>query len=156
MVLLWLLPFMRSASTVPLIIWTVSIIQHITYAFAARLVVRVLVPGWVMLWIRIRGSGLCNSRVSPVHTTGCTIYRGANFMKNARRATMILSSAFGCWPFGDRLGTESAIAEQIAKTYGLDHGDKSKRSATLNLDLPHSISTLQDVDVGAQSRPSHL
>jgi alpha-1,6-mannosyltransferase len=47
--LLWLLPFMRSASTVPLIIWTVSIIPTY-YVWHLRTLGRPwLVPGWVML-----------------------------------------------------------------------------------------------------------
>jgi alpha-1,6-mannosyltransferase len=47
--LLWLLPFMRSASTVPIIIWTVSIIPTY-YVWHLRTLGRPwLVPGWVML-----------------------------------------------------------------------------------------------------------
>jgi hypothetical protein len=47
--LLWLLPFVRSASTVPLIIWTVSIIPTY-YVWHLRTLGRPwLVPGWVML-----------------------------------------------------------------------------------------------------------
>ncbi len=47
--LLWLLPFMRSPSTVPLIIWTVSIIPTY-YVWHLRTLGRPwLVPGWVML-----------------------------------------------------------------------------------------------------------
>ena len=47
--LLWLLPFVRSASTVPLIIWTVSIIPTY-YVWHLRTVGRPwLVPGWIML-----------------------------------------------------------------------------------------------------------
>ncbi len=47
--LLWLLPFMRSASTVPIIIWTVSIIPTY-YVWHLRALGRPwLVPGWVML-----------------------------------------------------------------------------------------------------------
>ena len=47
--LLWLLPFLRSASTVPIIIWTVSIIP--TYCvWHLRAIGRPwLVPGWIML-----------------------------------------------------------------------------------------------------------
>jgi alpha-1,6-mannosyltransferase len=45
--LLWLLPFVRSASTVPLIVWTVSIIPTY-YVWHLRTVGRPwLVPGWV-------------------------------------------------------------------------------------------------------------
>ena len=47
--LLWLLPFLRSASTVPIIIWTVSIIPTY-YVWHLRTVGRPwLVPGWIML-----------------------------------------------------------------------------------------------------------
>jgi len=47
--LLWLLPFMRSASTVPIIIWTVSIIPTY-YVWHLRALGRPwLVPGWMML-----------------------------------------------------------------------------------------------------------
>jgi alpha-1,6-mannosyltransferase len=47
--MLWLLPFLRSASTVPLIIWTVSIIP-VFYVWHLRTVGRPwVVPGWIML-----------------------------------------------------------------------------------------------------------
>lgn len=47
--LLWLLPFMRSASTVPLIVWTVSIIPTY-YVWHLRALGRPwLVPGWAIL-----------------------------------------------------------------------------------------------------------
>lgn len=47
--LLWLLPFLRSASTVPLMIWTVSIIPTY-YVWHLRSLGRPwLVPGWVMV-----------------------------------------------------------------------------------------------------------
>jgi alpha-1,6-mannosyltransferase len=47
--LLWLLPFARSASTVPIIIWTVSIIPTY-YVWHLRTLGRPwLVPGWIML-----------------------------------------------------------------------------------------------------------
>jgi alpha-1,6-mannosyltransferase len=47
--LLWLLPFMRSASTVPIIIWTVSILPTY-YVWHLRTLGRPwLVPGWIML-----------------------------------------------------------------------------------------------------------
>ena len=46
---LWLLPFVRSASTVPIIIWTVSIIPTY-YVWHLRTLGRPwLVPGWIML-----------------------------------------------------------------------------------------------------------
>jgi hypothetical protein len=47
--LLWLLPFLRSPSTLPIIIWTVSIIPTY-YVWHLRSLGRPwLVPGWVML-----------------------------------------------------------------------------------------------------------
>jgi alpha-1,6-mannosyltransferase len=47
--LLWLLPFVRSASTVPVIVWTVSIIPTY-YVWHLRTLGRPwLVPGWIML-----------------------------------------------------------------------------------------------------------
>ena len=47
--MLWLLPFVRSASTVPIIIWTVSIIPTY-YVWHLRTLGRPwLVPGWIML-----------------------------------------------------------------------------------------------------------
>jgi alpha-1,6-mannosyltransferase len=47
--LLWLLPFLRSASTVPIIIWTVSIVPTY-YVWHLRTLGRMwLVPWWIML-----------------------------------------------------------------------------------------------------------
>jgi hypothetical protein len=47
--LLWLLPFIRSASTVPIMIWTLSIIPTY-YVWHLRTVGRPwLVPGWIMI-----------------------------------------------------------------------------------------------------------
>jgi len=47
--LLWLLPFLRSASTVPIIIWTVSIIPTY-YVWHLRTIGRPwFVPGWILL-----------------------------------------------------------------------------------------------------------
>jgi len=47
--MLWLLPFLRTASTVPLIIWTVSIIPTY-YVWHLRTLGRPwVVPGWIML-----------------------------------------------------------------------------------------------------------
>ena len=47
--LLWLLPFLRSASTVPIMIWTVSIIPTYYVWHLRRMGRPWLVPGWVML-----------------------------------------------------------------------------------------------------------
>jgi hypothetical protein len=47
--LLWLLPFMRSAATLPIIIWTLSIIPTY-YVWHLRTLGRPwIVPGWIML-----------------------------------------------------------------------------------------------------------
>jgi hypothetical protein len=47
--LLWLLPFVRSGSTLPIIVWTVSIIPTY-YVWHLRTLGRPwLVPGWIML-----------------------------------------------------------------------------------------------------------
>ena len=47
--LLWLLPFLRSASTLPIIVWTVSIIPTY-YVWHLRTLGRPwIVPGWIML-----------------------------------------------------------------------------------------------------------
>ncbi|MGH9704596.1 MAG: glycosyltransferase 87 family protein, partial [Candidatus Acidiferrales bacterium] len=47
--MLWLLPFLRSASTVPIIIWTVSIIPTY-YVWHLRILGRPwVVPGWILL-----------------------------------------------------------------------------------------------------------
>ncbi|HXZ31974.1 MAG TPA: glycosyltransferase 87 family protein [Terriglobales bacterium] len=60
--LLWLLPFLRSASTLPIIIWTVSIIP--TYvAWHLRALGRpFIVPGWVLLveygWVAITAASI--------------------------------------------------------------------------------------------------
>ena len=48
--LLWLLPFLRSASTLPIIVWTVTIIPTY-YVWHLRTLGRPwLVPGWIMLF----------------------------------------------------------------------------------------------------------
>jgi alpha-1,6-mannosyltransferase len=47
--LLWLLPFLRSASTVPILIWTVSIIPTYYVWHLRSLGQPWLVPGWMML-----------------------------------------------------------------------------------------------------------
>jgi hypothetical protein len=47
--LLWLLPFLRSASALPIIIWTVSIIPTYYVWYLRSLGRPWLVPGWVML-----------------------------------------------------------------------------------------------------------
>lgn len=47
--LLWLLPFLRSASTVPMIVWTVSVIP-VYYVWHLRTLAQPWrVPGWIML-----------------------------------------------------------------------------------------------------------
>ncbi len=47
--LLWLLPFLRSASTLPLIVWTVSIVPIYVVWHLRTLGRPWLVPGWIML-----------------------------------------------------------------------------------------------------------
>jgi alpha-1,6-mannosyltransferase len=47
--LLWLLPFLRSASTIPIIIWTVSVIPTYVVWHLRTLGHPWLVPGWIML-----------------------------------------------------------------------------------------------------------
>jgi len=47
--LLWLLPFLRSASTLPILIWTVSIIPTYMVWHLRTLGRPWLVPGWIML-----------------------------------------------------------------------------------------------------------
>ena len=64
--LLWMLPFLRSASTLPIIIWTVSIIPTY-YVWHLRTLGRPwIVPGWIMLLeYGCVVDGRCNYRVSP-------------------------------------------------------------------------------------------
>jgi alpha-1,6-mannosyltransferase len=47
--MLWLLPFLRSASTLPIIIWTISIIPTYYVWHQRTLGLPWLVPGWIML-----------------------------------------------------------------------------------------------------------
>jgi hypothetical protein len=47
--LLWLLPFLRSTSTLPIVIWTVSIIPTYYVWHLRRLGRPWLVPAWIML-----------------------------------------------------------------------------------------------------------
>jgi alpha-1,6-mannosyltransferase len=75
--LLWLLPFVRSASTLPIIIWTVSVIPTY-YVWHLRTLGRPwLVPGWIMLLeygsVATAGViiGLCGS-LRPAITRGTT------------------------------------------------------------------------------------
>ena len=71
--LLWLLPFVRSTSTVPIIIWTV---EHYPYllclAFAHAW--SAVVSSWLdhAAGIRIRGSSCCHYRFASDHTIGRT------------------------------------------------------------------------------------
>src|SRR5260370_19625655 len=89
--------------------------------------------------IRIRGTGRGNYRVSPVHTTGCTIHRGENTMANGSRVTMIRLLAFGVLVLAATSWAQQRppIAEQIAKTYGIDSwGQIEAIRYTFNIDLP--------------------
>jgi alpha-1,6-mannosyltransferase len=73
--LLWLLPLVRSASTLPLIIWTVSIIPTY-YVWHLRAVGRPwIVPGWAMLLeygsLAIAGAAIvCRGFTRPAITRG--------------------------------------------------------------------------------------
>ena len=73
--LLWLLPFLRSASTLPIIIWTVSIIPTY-YVWHLRTLGRPwLVPGWIMLLeygsVAVAGAIIGLRRLSDRHA-GCS------------------------------------------------------------------------------------
>jgi alpha-1,6-mannosyltransferase len=74
--LLWLLPFLRSVSTLPLIIWTVSIIPTF-YVWHLRTLGRPwLVPGWIMLLeygsLVAAGAFIIFCRSTPPAVTGCS------------------------------------------------------------------------------------
>ena len=75
--LLWLLPFLRSVSTLPIIIWTVSIIPTY-YVWHLRTLGRPwLVPGWIMLLeygsVAAAGAVILLRRISrPAATQGST------------------------------------------------------------------------------------
>jgi alpha-1,6-mannosyltransferase len=74
--LLWLLPFLRSVSTLPLIIWTVSIIPTF-YVWHLRTLGRPWsVPGWIMLleYGSVAGAGvfIIFRRFRPPEVTGCS------------------------------------------------------------------------------------
>jgi alpha-1,6-mannosyltransferase len=75
--LLWLLPFLRSASTLPIIIWTVSIIPTY-YVWHLRTLGRPwLVPGWIMVLeygsVAATGAVVLLRRISrPAATQGST------------------------------------------------------------------------------------
>ena len=72
--LLWLLPFVRSASTVPLVIWTASIIPTY-YVWHLRTMGRPwLVPWWIMLLeygsVALAGAIIWSRRFTRVAVTG--------------------------------------------------------------------------------------
>jgi len=72
--LLWLLPFLRSASTVPIIVWTVSVIPTY-YVWHLRTLGRPwLVPGWIMLLeygcVAIAGAIVVLHRIKPPVVSG--------------------------------------------------------------------------------------
>ena len=74
--LLWLLPFVRSASTVPIIIWTVSIIPTY-YVWHLRTLGRPwLVPGWIRLLeygcIATAGAIIAFRRITRPAATQCS------------------------------------------------------------------------------------
>jgi hypothetical protein len=77
--LLWLLPFVRSASTVPLIIWTVSIIPTY-YVWHLRTIGRPwFVPWWIMLIeygsVAMAGAIIWFRRSQRVEITGAALIR---------------------------------------------------------------------------------
>lgn len=72
--LLWLLPFLRSRSTLPIMIWTVSIIPTY-YVWHLRTLGRPwIVPGWIMLLeygsVAIAGAIILLRRRLPGHISG--------------------------------------------------------------------------------------
>ena len=69
--LLWLLPFLRSTSTLPIIIWTVEYHPYILRLASAHTWTAVA-GSWLdyAAGIRIRGNGRRNYHVAPVQTTG--------------------------------------------------------------------------------------
>ena len=74
--LLWLLPFVRSTSTVPIIIWTVSIIPTY-YVWHLRTLGRPwLVPGWIMLLeygcVALAGTMIALRRISRPAAPPCS------------------------------------------------------------------------------------
>jgi alpha-1,6-mannosyltransferase len=74
--LLWLLPFVRSASTVPIIIWTVSIIPTY-YVWHLRTLGRPwLVPGWILLLeygcVATAGAIIAFRRITRPAATQCS------------------------------------------------------------------------------------
>ncbi len=79
--LLWLLPFVRSASTLPIIIWTVSIIPTY-YVWHLRTLGRPwIVPGWIMLLeygsVAVAGAAIAFRRFTrPAVTRSSNGWRG--------------------------------------------------------------------------------
>jgi len=72
-------------------------------------------------------------------TASIQIHRGAKFMTNARRTTMIYFLAFGMMvPAATSWAqTRPPIAEQVAKTYGIDSwGQIEAIRYTFNVDIP--------------------
>jgi hypothetical protein len=74
--LLWLLPFLRSASTVPIIVWTVSIIPTYYVWYLRTLGRPWLVPGWIMLLeygsVAIAGAMIALRRISRSAAPQCS------------------------------------------------------------------------------------
>jgi Glycosyltransferase family 87 len=75
--LLWLLPFLRSASTLPILIWTVSIIPTYIVWHLRTLGRPWLVPGWVMLLeygsVALAGAIVALRRLTRPAVTGCVM-----------------------------------------------------------------------------------
>ncbi len=74
--LLWLLPFLRSASTGPIIVWTVSIIPTYYVWYLRTLGRPWLVPGWIMLLeygsVTIAGAIIALRRISRSGAPQCS------------------------------------------------------------------------------------
>jgi len=70
--LLWLLPFLTSASTLLIIVWYCEHYPHLRYVALAHTWASVGAASWLgnAAGIRTRGRGQCNSRFAPDHTIG--------------------------------------------------------------------------------------
>ena len=73
---LWLLPFLRSASTLPIIIWTVSVMPTYVVWHLRTLGRPWLVPGWVTLLeygpVAVAGAIVLVRRLSRPAVSGCS------------------------------------------------------------------------------------
>jgi alpha-1,6-mannosyltransferase len=78
--LLWLMPFLRSASTLPIIVWTVSIIPTYVVWHLRTLGRPWLVLGWIMLLeygsVATAGAIIALRRLTPSRTTSVQLTEG--------------------------------------------------------------------------------